>query len=88
MLKEEIDATNKGTYDFLYLRFNVERRRNFGYAFINFSDVGFVVTFAEKFIGKRWNQSNSDKRCSTKYANIQGKVALIEKYRYSTVMQT
>ncbi|KAI9484471.1 hypothetical protein BDB00DRAFT_855561, partial [Zychaea mexicana] len=33
------------------------------------------------------NRFNSDKRCSISYANIQGKVALIEKFRNSTVMQ-
>ncbi|KAI9489332.1 hypothetical protein BDB00DRAFT_843945 [Zychaea mexicana] len=38
MLKEEFDATNKGTYDFLYLRFDLRRQRIVGYAFVNFTD--------------------------------------------------
>ncbi|KAI9482559.1 RNA recognition motif 2-domain-containing protein [Zychaea mexicana] len=84
MLKQEIDATNKGTYDFLYLPSNFHSKRNFGYAFINFSDVGFVITFAEKF---GWNQSNSDRRCYLSYADTQGKVALIDKYRNLRVVQ-
>ncbi|KAI9484363.1 RNA recognition motif 2-domain-containing protein [Zychaea mexicana] len=49
MLKEDLDATHSGTYDFLFLSFDSRRNRNVGYAFVNFSDVGFVITFAEKF---------------------------------------
>ncbi|RUS12607.1 hypothetical protein BC937DRAFT_87431, partial [Endogone sp. FLAS-F59071] len=42
-----------------------------------------VVSFAEQRVGKKWNRFNSDKRCTLSYANIQGKQALIEKFRNS-----
>ncbi|KAI7848300.1 RNA recognition motif 2-domain-containing protein [Circinella umbellata] len=86
MLKECIDATHSGTYDFLYLRIDFQNKCNVGYAFINFVDVNSVITFARERVGKRWNRFNSEKRCSISYANIQGKQALIEKFQNSTVM--
>jgi hypothetical protein len=36
--------------------------------------------------GKKWRKFNSDKVCTLSYANIQGKQALIEKFRNSAVM--
>ncbi|KAI9317868.1 RNA recognition motif 2-domain-containing protein [Dichotomocladium elegans] len=87
MLRECIDATNKGTYDFLYLRIDFQNKCNVGYAFINFIDVKSVASFARERLGKRWNRFNSEKRCSLSYANIQGKMALMEKFRNSAVME-
>ncbi|KAI8140266.1 RNA recognition motif 2-domain-containing protein [Fennellomyces sp. T-0311] len=87
MLKECIDATHRGTYDFLYLRIDFQNKCNVGYAFINFIDVKSVITFAKERVGRRWNRFNSEKRCSISYANIQGKDALIEKFRNSSVME-
>ncbi|KAI8393415.1 RNA recognition motif 2-domain-containing protein [Radiomyces spectabilis] len=87
MLIECINATHKGTYDFLYLRIDFKNRCNVGYAFINFIDVQSVVSFARERVGKRWNRFNSEKRCALSYANIQGKEALIEKFKNSNVME-
>ncbi|KAI9484570.1 RNA recognition motif 2-domain-containing protein [Zychaea mexicana] len=86
MLKEEIDATNKGTYDFLFLSFDSRRNRNVGYAFVNFINVGSVITFAKNRIGKRWNRFNSEDRCSIEYGNTQGTVALVRKYKDERVV--
>ncbi|RUS26067.1 RNA recognition motif 2-domain-containing protein [Jimgerdemannia flammicorona] len=72
MLIDSINETHKGAYDFLYLRIDFKNKCNVGYAFINFIDVR--------------NRFNSDKRCTLSYANIQGKLALIEKFRNSNVM--
>ncbi|KAJ2964080.1 hypothetical protein NQZ79_g1035 [Umbelopsis isabellina] len=45
-----------------------------------------LVTFAQQRVGKKWNRFNSEKRCTLSYANIQGKKALIDKFRNSSVM--
>ncbi|KAL0081548.1 RNA recognition motif 2-domain-containing protein [Phycomyces blakesleeanus] len=87
MLLDCINSTHKNTYDFLYLRIDFKNKCNVGYAFINFTNVKFAVTFANERVGKRWNLFNSEKRCSLSYANIQGKDALVEKFKNSNVME-
>ncbi|KAK9700574.1 hypothetical protein K7432_012125 [Basidiobolus ranarum] len=86
MLLECIDETHKGEYDFVYLRIDFKNHCNVGYAFINFIDVNAVVSFIEKRVGRKWGRFNSDKICHISYANIQGKAALIEKFKNSSVM--
>ncbi|KAI8983012.1 RNA recognition motif 2-domain-containing protein [Pilobolus umbonatus] len=87
MLIDNINSTHENTYDFLYLRIDFKNKCNVGYAFINFVDVDSVVSFAKDRIGKRWSLFNSDKVCTLSYANIQGKQALIQKFRNSHVME-
>ncbi|KAG9284764.1 hypothetical protein G9A89_000913 [Geosiphon pyriformis] len=87
MLLETLDETHKGQYDFVYLRMDFKNRCNVGYAFINFVDANAVLSFAKTRVGKRWSRFNSDKVCELAYANIQGKVALVEKFRNSSVME-
>lgn len=43
----------------------------------------YILTFYEKFYGKKWTRFNSDKICSLSYAKIQGKKTLIQKFRSS-----
>ncbi|KAI8984143.1 RNA recognition motif 2-domain-containing protein [Mycotypha africana] len=86
MLIDCIDSTHAGTYDFLYLRIDFQNKCNVGYAFINFIDPKSVVSFAKERVGKRWKRFNSEKRCALSYANIQGKEALIRKFKNSHVM--
>ncbi|KIW16923.1 hypothetical protein PV08_04113 [Exophiala spinifera] len=80
MLKEIIDHTSFGRYDFMYLRIDFANNCNVGYAFINFVD--FVLARA----GKRWNCFSSDKVAEVSYATIQGKDCLVQKFRNSSVM--
>ncbi|CAO3650945.1 unnamed protein product [Cunninghamella echinulata] len=86
MLRDFLDATNKGTYDFLYLRFDFTNKCNAGYAFINFIKPTSVVPFISERVGKIWNKFNSEKLCDISYAKIQGKRSLIAKFRNSNVM--
>ncbi|KAI8579922.1 hypothetical protein K450DRAFT_239740 [Umbelopsis ramanniana AG] len=86
MLIECINTTHNGAYDFLYLRIDFKNKCNVGYAFINFIELRSLVTFAQQRVGRKWNRFNSEKRCTLSYANIQGKKALVEKFRNSSVM--
>ncbi|KAG0037032.1 hypothetical protein BGZ82_003280 [Podila clonocystis] len=72
MLVECINETHFGKFDFLYLRIDFKNKCNVGYAFINFVNVE--------------NRFNSDKICSMAYAEVQGRQALIDKFRNSNVM--
>ncbi|KAF8249440.1 hypothetical protein K440DRAFT_660214 [Wilcoxina mikolae CBS 423.85] len=76
-LKEYIDETSRGLYNFLYLRIDFRNICNVGYAFINFLD--FVKTKS----GTRWNKFNSEKVLDVTYASID---QLVEKFRNSSVM--
>ncbi|ORZ14771.1 RNA recognition motif 2-domain-containing protein [Absidia repens] len=87
MLMEWVDATHKGTYDFLYLRIDFKNKCNVGYAFINFIDPESVIYFAQARQGKLWNRFNSEKICELAYAKIQGKASLIKKFQNSCVME-
>ncbi|OAD74426.1 hypothetical protein PHYBLDRAFT_103751, partial [Phycomyces blakesleeanus NRRL 1555(-)] len=90
MLLDCINSTHKNTYDFLYLRIDFKNKCNVGYAFINFTNVNLKLSlhhtslFIKYFIR---NLFNSEKRCSLSYANIQGKDALVEKFKNSNVME-
>ncbi|KAF9200510.1 hypothetical protein BGZ49_009278 [Haplosporangium sp. Z 27] len=86
MLVECLNKTHFGKYDFLYLRMDFKNKCNVGYAFINFVHTDVVASFIEEHVGKRWSRFNSDKICRLSFAAIQGRQALIEKFRNSSVM--
>jgi hypothetical protein len=86
MLIDMINETHFGLFDFIYLRMDFKNKCNVGYAFINFVEPQSIVSFARRVLGKRWPRFNSDKICHLTYARIQGKVALVEKFRHSKVM--
>ncbi|WWC61201.1 uncharacterized protein I303_103781 [Kwoniella dejecticola CBS 10117] len=88
-----------GDYDFVYLRFdfknccNVSRRpyrrllnEQVGYAFVNFCSVGALYKFIQEKVGRKWNMFSSEKVLQVSYADIQGKAALINKFKNSAVM--
>jgi hypothetical protein len=83
MILDMVNETHKGTFDFLYLRMDFKNRCNVGYAFINFIDPKHIVNFYSRVCGKKWARFNSDKVCGLTFARIQGKAALIEKFRNS-----
>ncbi|KAI5301569.1 hypothetical protein KEM56_001589 [Ascosphaera pollenicola] len=86
MLKDIVDETSFGKYDFMYLRIDFANNCNVGYAFINFEDPIDIIDFANARAGKTWNCFNSDKVAEISYATIQGKDCLVQKFRNSSVM--
>ncbi|KAJ9612200.1 hypothetical protein H2200_003797 [Cladophialophora chaetospira] len=86
MLKNLLDTTSRGRYDFMYLRIDFANNCNVGYAFVNFIDAQSVIPFVLARAGKRWNCFNSDKVAEVSYATIQGRDCLVQKFRNSSVM--
>ncbi|KDQ15279.1 hypothetical protein BOTBODRAFT_108855 [Botryobasidium botryosum FD-172 SS1] len=72
--------------DFLYLRIDFANRCNVGYAFVNFITVEDLLLFCNARLGRKWNMFQSEKVLGMSYANFQGKEALVEKFRNSSVM--
>ena len=70
MLRETIELSHKGLFDFLYLPIDFQNKCNVGYAFINLKKVDFVVTFFKRFNYKKWEYFNSDKICEITYARL------------------
>ncbi|KAL8795982.1 MAG: hypothetical protein Q9195_001558 [Heterodermia aff. obscurata] len=86
MLKDIVDETSRGKYDFMYLRIDFANNCNVGYAFINFEDPFYIIDFMNARAGSRWNRFNSDKIAEVSYATIQGRDCLVQKFRNSSVM--
>ncbi|CAK9785450.1 unnamed protein product [Cutaneotrichosporon oleaginosum] len=70
-----------GEFDFVYLRFDFSNHCNVGYAFVNFTSTRALLHFYRARVGKRWNMFSSEKVLQTVYATIQGKIALVNKFR-------
>lgn len=86
-LKEILDFTSWGCYDFSYLRIDFEKNTNVGYAFVNFCDATDIVPFYEAYVGREWEPgSYGRKRAQVSYATVQGYDCLIEKFRNSAIM--
>ncbi|KAF9969845.1 hypothetical protein BGZ73_007620 [Actinomortierella ambigua] len=87
MFYEWINDTHHGKFDFLYLRIDFKNKCNVGYAFVNFVSVEVIESFAQAHVGRKWPRFNSDKICELAYATVQGRDALVEKFRNSSVMK-
>ncbi|KAJ5202400.1 hypothetical protein N7449_004479 [Penicillium cf. viridicatum] len=85
-LKSILDESSFGKYDFLYLRMDFTHRCNVGYAFMNFGDAIDIVNLVHSRQGKTWPDCISEKRAEISYATLQGKEALVNKFRNSNVM--
>ncbi|KAJ0742736.1 putative RNA recognition motif domain, mei2-like RNA recognition, RNA-binding domain superfamily [Helianthus annuus] len=68
---------NKSAYDFVYLPIDFKRRRNAGFAFVNFTNPEAAFRFRDAFHGRHWNLFESSKVAEITRARIQGKAALI-----------
>ena len=81
LLTKEINQHFYGKFDVIYLPLDIINKTNLGYGFINFIDPIHIIYFYDEFIGKKWNNFNSDKKCNLAYAKIQGKNEIL-KYIY------
>ena len=70
----------KGTYNIFVLPTDVNKYKNFGYSFINFTSSYFIPYFYFMFNGKMWNSTNSKKVCQLTYSKVQGKDNLLQHY--------
>jgi hypothetical protein len=86
-LKGTLDEVCFGTYDFMYLRIDFKSGCNVGYAFINFADVGGMIALIDRIERRCWLGYRSGKAAEISYATIQGREALVQKFRNSSVMQ-
>ncbi|KAF2031403.1 hypothetical protein EK21DRAFT_88115 [Setomelanomma holmii] len=86
-LKAILDAACFGSYDFVYLRIDFKSACNVGYAFINFHNVRGIAMLMDKIQGRLWLGFRSVKAAEISYATIQGREALVQKFRNSSVMQ-
>ncbi|USP75762.1 hypothetical protein yc1106_03036 [Curvularia clavata] len=86
-LKNILDGACFGTFDFVYLRIDFKTGCNVGYAFVNFTDANGMLALLEHVEGRVWPGFHSDKTAEVSYATIQGREALVQKFRNSSVMQ-
>jgi hypothetical protein len=86
-LKGTLDEVCFGTYDFMYLRIDFKSGCNVGYAFINFADVSGMIALIDRIEHRCWLGYRSAKAAEISYATIQGREALVQKFRNSSVMQ-
>lgn len=86
-LKALLDKHCFGTYDFLYLRIDFNTGCNVGYAFVNFVDTNGMIQMLDNIEHRTWDGFRSSKAAEISYATIQGKEALVSKFRNSSVMQ-
>lgn len=80
MLLNIIDQNFKGAYDLFILPTDVNRYKNFGYSFINFTCSYYIPYFYFIFNGKKWSSTNSQKICEITYSKIQGRNNLLSHY--------
>ncbi|KAJ5985136.1 hypothetical protein N7499_008586 [Penicillium canescens] len=85
-LKNILDESSFGKYDFLYLRMDFNHGCNVGYAFVNFGDAIDIVDLMLARQGKTWPDCLSEKKAEISYATLQGKDVLVAKFRNSNVM--
>ena len=81
LLLIELNEDFRGKFDTIYLPQDKIRDSNLGFGFINFINPFHLILFYEKFMGKKWNFFNSQKRCFLAYSNYQGKNELINYYK-------
>jgi len=77
LLLIELNEDFRGKFDTIYLPQDKIRDSNLGFGFINFINPFHLILFYEKFMGKKWNFFNSQKKCFLAYSNFQGKNDLV-----------
>lgn len=90
-LKELLDASNFGEYDFSYVRIDYEKGASVGYGFVNFTSPEAIIKFDHCYVGRPWDTNSVHRRGAPRlaeisYATVQGLDCCIEKFRNSSVM--
>ena len=80
LLLRIINQNFKGTYDLFILPTDINKYKNFGYSFINFTSSYYIPYFYYMFNGKMWSNTNSKKICELTYSKVQGKTNLLAHY--------
>ncbi|KAL0360176.1 UNVERIFIED_CONTAM: protein terminal ear1 [Sesamum radiatum] len=78
-------------YDFLYLPMDFRKKGNLGYAFANFTSAVAALEFSKTLHNYKWETACTDrgpitskKICEVTWARIQGKEALIRRFKNSS----
>ena len=80
LLLSIINQNFKATYELFILPTDINKYKNFGYAFINFTSSYYIPYFYYMFNGKMWGSTNSKKICELTYSKVQGKTNLLAHY--------
>lgn len=86
MLLSTLEEEHRGHFDFIYLPIDFKNKCNVGYAFINFTQPGYIEPFYNGFHGKKWGRFNSEKVCEITFARIQGRQQLIAHFQNSSLL--
>ena len=81
LLIKELNNKFFHKFDVVYLPQDYTNNFNLGFGFINFIEPIHLVSFYEKYEGKKWNCFHSNKKCQLAYSKYQGRKELI-KYIY------
>ncbi|KAG9455245.1 hypothetical protein H6P81_008149 [Aristolochia fimbriata] len=71
-------------YDFVYLPMDFRNHCNLGYGFVNFTTRGGAIAFYNTYHSYKWEIYQSKKVCQVSSARIQGKAALVERFKNTT----
>ena len=66
---------------------DIKRKKNYGYAYINFLESLDIIYFYYKFNGKRWPNTNSIKICELLFSKIQGTTKIIKHFPIKNMYQ-
>ncbi len=66
---------------------DIKRKKNYGYAYINFLESLDIIYFYYKFNGKRWPNTNSIKICELLFSKIQGNTKLVKHFPIKNMYQ-
>jgi len=69
---------NNGTYDLLYLPYSDKKKRNSGYAFVNFVSQAEAESFKNRWHGQRLEHFDRKKNLSVVPAEMQGSDSIIQ----------
>ena len=70
----------KGKFNLFLLPTDINEKKNYGYAFINFVHNYYIINFYALFHGNKWENTNSVKVCNIVYSKIQNVSEMINHF--------